>query len=57
MVTMTIIDIFSIRVGSAIILTLLGSIALDGIRRRRLTNKKKIIPTIDNKWQKIKVQA
>jgi hypothetical protein len=54
---MTIIDIFSIRVGSAIILTLLGSIALDGIRRRRLTNKKKIIPTIDNKWQKIKVQA
>jgi hypothetical protein len=53
---MTIIDIFSIGVGSAIILTLLGSIALDGIRRR-VTNKKKIIPTIDNKWQKIDVQA
>jgi hypothetical protein len=31
MVTITIVDIFSIGVGSAIILTLLGSIALDGV--------------------------
>jgi hypothetical protein len=56
MVTMTIVDIFSIGVGSAIILTLLGSIALDGIRRR-VINKNKIIPTIDNKWQKVEVQV
>jgi hypothetical protein len=48
LVTITIVDIFSIGVGSAIILTLLGSIALDGIRRR-VINKNKIIPAIDNK--------
>jgi hypothetical protein len=34
MITMTIIDTFSIAIGSAIILALLGSIAVEGLRRR-----------------------
>ena len=55
MMTMTIVDTFSVIIGSAVILTLLGSIAVEGIRKRR-TNKKKIISTIDNKWQKIEVR-
>ena len=56
METMTIVDTFSVIIGLAVILTLLGSIAVEGIRRRRVTNKKKIIPTINNKWQKIEVR-
>jgi hypothetical protein len=52
---MTIVDTFSVMVGSAVILMLLGSIAVEGIRRRG-TSKKKIIPTIDSKWQKIEVR-
>jgi hypothetical protein len=55
METMTIVDTFSVIIGLAVILTLLGSIAVEGIRRR-VTNKKKIIPTINNKWQKIEVR-
>jgi hypothetical protein len=38
---MTIIDTFSVVIGSAVILTMLASIALDGIRRSRTDKKKK----------------
>lgn len=51
MVTMTFVDIFSIGTGSAIILGLLGSIAIEGLRRGK--NGRKVITTIDKKWQKI----
>jgi hypothetical protein len=36
---MTIVDIFSVMVGSAVILMLLGSIAVEGIRRRGTRRK------------------
>jgi hypothetical protein len=48
---MTIVDTFSVTIGLTIILTLWGSIALEGLRRRA-TRKKKIIPTVNSKWQK-----
>ncbi|HEY9387542.1 MAG TPA: hypothetical protein VIP70_10920 [Nitrososphaeraceae archaeon] len=54
---MTIVDTFSVIIGSAVILTaLLGSIAVKGIRKRR-TTKKNIILAIDSKWQKIKIAS
>jgi hypothetical protein len=53
---MILVDTFSVIIGSVIILTLLGSIAVDGIRRK-VTNKRKIVPTINNKWQKVEVQV
>ena len=53
---MTLVDTFSVTIGSVVILALLGSIAADGIRRR-LTHKKKIISIINNKWQKIQIQV
>ena len=53
---MILVDTFSVVIGSVIILTLLGSIAVDGIRRK-VTNKRKIVPTINNKWQKVEVQV
>ena len=48
------IDIFSVAIGSVVILTLLGSIAVDGIKER-LTHKRKTIQTVNNRWQKIRV--
>jgi hypothetical protein len=45
MVTMTFVDVFSIGIGSAIILGLLGSIAIEGLRRGK--NGRKVITTID----------
>ena len=52
MVTMTFVDVFSIGIGSAIILGLLGSIAIEGLRRGK--SGRKVITTIDNKWHKIR---
>jgi hypothetical protein len=54
-ITMTLVDTFSVAIGSVVVLALLGSIAVEEIRRR-LTHKNKIIPTINNKRQKIEVQ-
>jgi hypothetical protein len=45
MVSMTFVDVFSIGIGSAIILGLLGSIAIEGLRRGK--NGRKVITTID----------
>jgi hypothetical protein len=53
-ITMTLVDTFSVAIGSVVVLALLGSIAVEEIRR--LTHKNKIIPTINNKRQKIEVQ-
>ena len=53
---MTIVDTFSVTIGLTIILTLLGSIAVEGLRRRA-TSKKKIIPTVNSKWQKKEIAA
>jgi hypothetical protein len=50
MVTMTLVDVLSIGIGSAIILGLLGSIAIEGLRRGK--NSRKVITTIDNEWHK-----
>jgi hypothetical protein len=55
-VTMTIVDTFSVTIGLTIILTMLGSIAVEGLRRRA-TSKKKIIPTVNSKWQKKEIAA
>ena len=52
-----IIDALSVFIGSAVILTLLGSIAIEGLKRRGLLHKKKVIPAIDSKWQKITIAA
>ena len=53
---MMIIDALSVFIGSAVILTLLGSIAIEGLKRRE-SNEKKVIPAIDSKWQKITIAA
>ena len=53
---MNLIDIFSVAIGSVVILALLGSIAVNGIKER-LTHKRKIIQTVNNRWQKIRVQV
>jgi hypothetical protein len=53
MVTMTLVDVFSVGIGSAIILAFLGSIAIEGLRRGK--NGRKVIATIDNKWHKVRV--
>jgi hypothetical protein len=50
------VDLFSVAIGSVVILTLLGAIAVDGIEER-LTHKRKTIQTINNRWQKIRVQV
>ncbi len=54
MITMTLVDIVSVIVGSGIIMALIGLIAVDG-----LTSKKenKRITTVNKEWQKIKVVA
>ena len=51
---MTIVDIFSILIGSAIILILVGSIAIEGLSRRG-SKKKKVVHAIDSKWKKIEI--
>ena len=51
MTTMTLVDTFSVTIGLAIILILLGSISLEGLARRA-SKKKKIISTVNNKWQR-----
>jgi hypothetical protein len=55
-IAMTLVDTFLVAIGLVVLLTLLGSIAIEGLRRRR-TKKKKIIPTINSKWQKEEVTA
>ena len=49
-----IIDALSVFIGSAVILTLLGSIAIEGLKRR---GSKEKLPAIDSKWQKITIAA
>ena len=52
MVSMIFVDVFSIGIGSAIILGLLVSIAIEGLRRGK--SGRKVITTIDNKWHRIR---
>lgn len=51
---MTIVDVFSVLIGSAVILVLIGSIAIEDLNRRR-SKKKKVVHAIDSKWQKIEI--
>ncbi len=52
MIMMPIIDIVSVIVGSGIIFTLVGLIAVDGLRNKK---EHKRINIINKEWQKIKV--
>ena len=52
MVTATLVDVFSVGIGSAIILGFIVLIAIEGLRRGR--NGRKVITTIDKRWQKIR---
>ena len=54
MIMMTLVDIVSVIVGSGIIMTLIGLIAVDGLRSKK---EKKRIMTVNKEWQKIKVVA
>jgi hypothetical protein len=51
---MTLVDIVSVIVGSGIIMTLIGLIAVDRLRSKK---ENKHIMTVNKEWQKIKVVA
>jgi hypothetical protein len=51
---MTIVDVFSVLIGSAVILVLIGSIAIEGLNRRG-SKKKKVVHAIDSKWNKVEI--
>ena len=53
---MTIVDVFSVLIGSAVILVLIGSIAIEGLNRRG-SKKKKVVHAIDSKWKKIEIEV
>jgi hypothetical protein len=52
MIMMTLVDIVSVIVGSGIIMTIIGLIAVDGLRNKK---ENKRIMTVNKEWQKIKV--
>jgi hypothetical protein len=54
MIMMTLVDIVSVIVGSGIIMTIVGLIAVDGLRSKK---ENKRIMTVNKEWQKIKVVA
>jgi hypothetical protein len=54
MIMMTLVDIVSVIVGSGIIMTIIGLIAVDGLRSKK---ENKRIMTVNKEWQKIKVVA
>jgi hypothetical protein len=54
MIMMTLVDLLSVIVGSGIIMTLIGLIAVEGLRSKK---KNKRIMTVNKEWQKIKVVA
>ena len=54
MIMMTLVDIVSVIVGSGIIMTLIGLIAVDRLRSNR---ENKHIMAVNKEWQKIKVVA
>ncbi|MCC2647651.1 MAG: hypothetical protein K0S67_1724 [Nitrososphaeraceae archaeon] len=54
MIMMTLVDIVSVIVGSGIIMTLIGLIAVEGLRSKK---ENKRIMIVNKKWQKIKVVA
>ena len=54
MIMMTLVDIVSVIVGSGIIMTIIGLIAVDGLRSKK---ENKRIMTVNKEWQKKKVIA
>jgi len=54
MIMMTLVDLLSVIVGSGIIMTLIGLIAVEGLKSKK--ENKRII-TVNKEWQKIKVVA
>ena len=54
MIMMTLVDIVSVIVGSGVIMTIIGLIAVDGLRSKK---ENKHIITVNKEWQKIKVVA
>jgi hypothetical protein len=54
MIMMTLVDLLSVIVGSGIIMTLIGLIAVEGLRSKK---ENKRIMTVNKEWQKIKVVA
>jgi hypothetical protein len=54
MIMMTLVDIVSVIIGSGVIMTIIGLIAVDGLRSKK---ENKHIMTVNKEWQKIKVVA
>ena len=54
MIMTTLVDLVSVIVGSGIIMTLIGLIAVEGLKSKK--ENKRII-TVNKEWQKIKVVA
>jgi len=54
MIMTTLVDLVSVIVGSGIIMTLIGLIAVEGLRSKK---ENKRIMTVNKEWQKIKVVA
>jgi hypothetical protein len=54
MIMMTLVDLLSVIVGSGIIMTLIGLIAVEGLGSKK---ENKRIMTVNKEWQKIKVVA
>jgi len=51
---MNIVDMASVVIGSAILLGLLVSVAIDGAKRRH--KGKQTVSAFDSKWQRVKVE-
>lgn len=51
---MNIVDTVSVLLGSAVLLGLLVSVAIDGAKRRH--KGKCVVSAIDSKWQRLKVE-
>jgi hypothetical protein len=54
MIMTTLVDLVSVIVGSGIIMTLIGLIAVEGLKSKK---ENKRIMTVNKEWQKIKVVA
>jgi hypothetical protein len=54
MIMMTLVDIVSVIIGSGVIMSIIGLIAVDGLRSKK---ENKHIMTVNKEWQKIKVVA
>ena len=55
MAYMNIVDMVSVIVASAILLGLMGSIALDGVKHRFKGTNERVVSAVDHRWNRLRV--